>query len=71
MAVIVDPVLLTIVIVTVSGEPEYKHDDDAARLALNLLTASVVEVALAEVTVPPFWAIAVKLIVPLSVNTVL
>ena len=41
------------------------------KAAVNLLTASVPEVARAEVTVPPLFAKAVKKIVPLSFAPVL
>ena len=65
----VEPLLT--VMVTVIFKPEYWQLGDTAILATNELTESMPDVALIEVTVPPFWAIAVKEIVPLSVSTVL
>ena len=66
---VVEPLLT--VMVTVIFKPEYWQLGDTAILATNELTESMPDVALIEVTVPPFWAIAVKEIVPLSVSTVL
>ena len=57
--------------VTVIFEPAYWQIGDTTMLAVNELTDSVPEVALTDVTVPPFWAFAVKYIVPLSVIRVL
>lgn len=51
--------LLT-VMVTVMFEPAYWQVGDTTILAVNELTESVPDVALIEVTVPPFWAMAVK-----------
>ena len=62
--------LLT-VMVTAILEPAYWQVGVTTILAVNELTERMPEVALMEVTVPPFWAFAVKEIVPLSVDTVL
>jgi hypothetical protein len=57
--------------VTVIFEPAYTQDDDVVIAAVNLLIASVEDVARLEVTLAPLRALAVKYIVPLSVATVL
>lgn len=62
--------LLT-VMVTPTLEPAYWQVGATTILAVNELTERMPEVALMEVTDPPFWEFAVKEIVPLSVDTVL
>lgn len=64
-----DPLLTSID--TVIFEPAYWQFGDAEMLATNELTESTPDVALLEVTVAPFRAMAVKKIVPLSVVAVL
>ena len=59
------------VMVTVILAPEYWQVGDTTILAVNELTTSVPDVAVMDVTVPPFWAFAVKNIVPLSISAVL
>ena len=65
----VEPLLT--VMVTAIFKPEYWQVGETLILATNGLTKSMPEVALMEVTVPPFWAIAVKEMLPLSVSAVL
>ena len=62
--------LLT-VMVTVISAPAYWHVGEPEMLATKELTDNMPDVALVEVTVPPFRAMAVKKIVPLSVVSVL
>lgn len=69
MAVMVEPVLLAMVMVTVRLVPTYRQDDEVARLAVNLLIASDDETAADDETVAPFCAFAAKLTVPLAATT--